>query len=325
MSHRRTDVNLVSLGAPVIETAITERLRIFFERAPELKPLIADCMRSVEAESNMLPKQGNTQAMDLPRTLDEFLATPPDALTSEVLECGVELSRRLCHNYGVFYSGNYAEMVSRLYEKDRGSLVRVHGAFISDLMAAEYVLFQPALDTWDKATVLNLLSVPHFQKGPLIHHAWVLVGAGIHARSPLYKAELSESVLMNIYNSRPTKAIALCPPWMNQAHVLERMVTDGLCPSTINLDPFQPVEIRSETPLGDCLAGYQRLKDYDIVELTCLAGLIKRHSIDVVIEAARTPDQRRTLLEIYPHDVLLQSARGGNFIKGILLEDAMGL
>jgi hypothetical protein len=103
------------------------------------------------------------------------------------------------------------------------------------------------------------------------------------------------------------------------------MITSGLCPSTMNLDPFQPVEIRSETPLSDCLAGYQHLKDYDIVERACLSGLIKRHSLEVVIQAARTPDQRRSLLDIYPTDVFKETPKGGNFLKGILLEDAMGL
>lgn len=325
MNNRRADSRLVSLGRPVNETALAERLGIFFERAPELKPLIADCMRSVEAEANMLPRQGGTQAIDLPRTLDDFRAIPPDALTLDVLECGAELSRRLCYNYGVFSGGQYGEMVSQLYAKDRGSVVSVHGAFISDLMAAEYVLFQPDRDAYDKATAYKLLSLPHFQKGPLFYHAWVLVGAGIHAHDWLYKAHLNESVLLDIYRTRPIQAKALCPPWMNQANVLERLITEGLCPSKIDLEPFQPVAIQAETPLGDCLAGYQLLKDYDLVERTCLAGLIKRNPIDAVIKAATTSEKQRTLREIYPLDVLINRAGKNNFLKGLLLEDAMGL
>jgi hypothetical protein len=192
-------------------------------------------------------------------------------------------------------------------------------------MAAEYVLYGPDRDAWGKGIALTLEELPQFKIGPLFAHAWVLVGTGIGAFGPLFKAPLNVSILADFYKDNPDSAKALCPPWMNQAHILERIVMEGVCPSTLGLDHCLDFPIDNNTSLSDCLSGYQELSHYEVTELTAITGLIKRYPLEAVMEAAKTKPQKKTLAAIFPPDVLLTRSGSDHVIKGLILEESLGL
>lgn len=313
------------LGQRASDSQVAERMQVFFERAPVLRPLQGDFIQSIEAESRMSSVQGQSTSVSLPGSLKEFLAMPADLLTEDVLSEGARLSWPMCERCFIPQVTDYAEIVSRLYEKNRNYLTLIHGAFISDLMAAEYVLYGPDRDAWDKGIALTLVKHPQFKMGPLFTHAWVLVGTGIEALGPLFKAQLNESILVAFYKENPAQAGALCPPWMNQTHILEHIVQEGVCPSSLNLDPFLGFPIDNNTSLSDCLAGYQRLSNYDVKERTALSGLIKRYPLDEVINAAKTITQKKTLTALFPSNVLLKLSGRDHVIKGLILEESLGL
>jgi hypothetical protein len=313
------------LGQPASDMQVAERMRNFFDRAPELKTLESDFLLSIEAESLMRPVEGQTAPASLPHTLKAFLAMPADQLTEDVLREGARLSWPMCNRSFTPEITDYAEIVSRLYERDRNYLSQIHSAFISDLMAAEFILYGPERDAWGKALAMTVAELPQLKMGPLFAHAWVLVGAGIHAFGPLYRVQLNESILADFYKENVSKAKVLCPPWMNKAHILEKIVQEGLCPSKIGLDHCLGFPIDNKTSLSDCLTGHQKLSDHELLERTAIIGLIKRHPLKAIMDAAKSKTQKRALAALFPANALLKRCGNDHVIKGMILEDSLGL
>lgn len=301
------------------------RLRSFIDRAPELKSLGSHYAAAIESEQSRAPAPEPIFAPEIPSTLKEFLSTPPENLTLQILERGAHLSLHLAEESGVWFTPDYPELVRRMFAKKPNVLRNIHGSFISDLMAAEYVLYQPEPKGDQSIRHTWLFSVKHFEPRILFLNSLAVCNLRLPVFSEWRIKEIRDSVLLQTVKKYPEQASMLCKSWIGRQALVEQMIVDGFFPKDMDGNPHSSVKIKRKMPLKDALTSYMKCLDSEIYERTCLAGLIKRNSIEIVIEASDTPMLKRVLARLYAPETLLPFVSNDHFVKGRIIEDALGL
>lgn len=303
-----------------------ERMEKLFEHAPALRSM-GDCYAAaIASESKMVAVQNSERTVTVPQTLDQFLRqTPSENHTQQVLARACELTRPLCIEHGVAFTNDYPELVRRLFAAHPESLRNVHGAYISDLMAAEYLLYRPLVKTGYRQSGDWLLAAPGFSPGALYLNAMISCGLSLPIFSEHRSAQIRDSVLIDSVKKFPHTAFELCSKPLNRPHLLAKMIADGFYPPVIDDHPDNAVVIRRSMPLQDAMISLLKCERDDVYETAVLTGIIKRHSIGYVVKKADTERLKRVLPILYTAPELLPFVKEDQYIKGLLLEDGLGL
>jgi hypothetical protein len=310
-------------------TQAAERMDRFFSAIPELRPM-GDCYAAaIASESAMSVVAGETDPRKIPKNLDTFLGFSSRLdHTSGVLSKAAELMRPLCVEYGVKFTPDYPELVRRLCAVDPACLRLVHGAYISDLMATEYLLHTNRREA-GKVSIRDschwLFSRNGFELKPLLINAWIVMGFDIPIFAEKKIDQLRDGVLIKMVERCPGKAKSLCGLVIDRPAVLEQMVTNGFFPKDLDDMPFTAVVINRQLSLRDALSSLLKCSDSDVYEAACLRGLIKRNTITEVIKAADCHRLKRVLAGLYTKQELLPWVTHDHIVKGLLLEDELGL
>jgi hypothetical protein len=207
-----------------------ERMEKFFHHAPALRSM-GDCYAAAiadEAESAEAPViTDDNQPEKLPQTLQMFLWKPRDKLTKKCLQEGAQLSRKLCSDLGVSFTSDYPELVRRLFEHDPNCLRHIHGAYISDLMAAEYLLYRKPFEDGRLRSCDWLFSVRGFEPRPLFLNALIVSGLNLPVFSGRRIADVRDSVLKEAVKRFPHRARELCGREINRPYLLEQLIIEG--------------------------------------------------------------------------------------------------
>jgi hypothetical protein len=101
--------------------------------------------------------------------------------------------------------------------------------------------------------------------------------------------------------------------------LLDKMIKEGGWPETIkNRRPYKPKGIFE---LASIISQSQK----GSAERHLYCALLKTFPTDRILKAMYTREQRKILLDIYPSEVLLAQAKSNKHLKGMLLEEALGL
>lgn len=305
-----------------------ERMERFFAAAPELRSM-GDCYaHAIAYESSKVKApvvSDDNLSENAPQNLQMFLSRPPGQLTEDWLIAGAELTRKLCRELGASFTSDYPELVRRLFERDPNCLRKIHGAYISDLMAAEYLLYHEPFKDGKLRNCDWLFSVRGFEPKPLFLNALILNGLNLPVFSERRMAEVRDSILVETVKKFPYKARLLCEPVINRPHLLEQLIVDGFFPKELDDQPFTPVVIKRTMGLASAMTSLLKCRNDEMYETICLKGLIKRHSIGYVVKAANNERLKRVLLLLYTKDELMPLVKQDRFLKGLILEDELGL
>lgn len=299
------------------------RRQSFFAKAPSLKGLAKAYDDALEAERDVKVSD-YTEYTYIPDSLDQFKLISPVDLTPEVLRCGARHTRHIAKLFGVRYSGNYAELVKRLHAATPLAIEHIHGAFISDLMAAEYVLNEPINPT-QKIKSQWIFDTKHFSPGPLFIHSVLLRDPFSAPGGDWRKTGVIDQILKDIILASPGQASHLCPPWLERQELLEQMICEGFNPPGMNDNRALAVRISTDMSLKDQLISLSKCKSEEHFEIACVKGLIKRNSIEEVVSAADTWSLKGALLSLYSRDELMPHIRNDQVAKGRMIEDDLGL
>lgn len=305
-------------------SGVEVRRQNFFAKAPSLVALHQAFDDAIQSERNV-KFSDYTEYTYLPVSLEQFKLISPADLTLDVLKCGARLTRDVAKRMGVRYTSNYADLVKRLHAANPNAIEHIHSAFISDLMAAEYVLSKPLTEDGEPKPVGWLFGFKNFTPGPLFMHTLILLEHSVPPFSGWRLESLKDEVLKAIFEARPSRASQLCRPWLARETLLETMISEGFFPRGVNGNTQLSVRIHSDMPLGELLTSHLKCLSGEHYEITCLRGLIKRHPIEDVVAAAQNPQQKRTLVDLYPRDVLLPYVKKDYLIKGVIIEEDLGL
>lgn len=307
-------------------SALEERRRSrFFKKAPELLSLENEYKLAVDYEKQSRVSPAGSWDYGIAPTLQQFKNLPAEALTPEALKLGASLTREVAQRIGVRYTSDYPKLVQRMYASDKCSIEHINGHFISDLMAAEYVLSEPLTEDNEPKPVGWLFGLKSFTPGALFMHAVILLEHSVPPFSGWRLESLKDEVMKAIIQAQPSRAPHLCRPWLNRESLLETMISGGFFPPGINGNTTLSVRIHNKMPLQELLTSHMKCLSQEHYEMTCLRGLIKRHPIEAAVAAAQTPQLKRTLVDLYPRDVLLPHVKMDNLIKGMMIEDELGL
>ena len=299
------------------------RRQRFFATAPSLKGLGHAYDEAVHAERNVKISD-YTEYTYIPDSLEQFKLISPADLTPDVLKCGARFTRDIARKLGVRYSSNYGELVTRLHAANPSAIEHFHGAFISDLMAAEYVLTEP-LRPRQKVESQWIFDTKHFVPGPLFIHAVLLRDPFASPVGDWRKACVLDEVLESIVLTYPCKASQLCPPWLERHELLERMISEGFNPPGLDNNHTLSVRISTDMPLRDQLISLSKCEEGEYFEIACARGLIKRNAIEDVVAAADTWSLKGALLSLYSRDELMPHIRHDKMVKGRMIEEDLGL
>jgi hypothetical protein len=305
-----------------------QRMERFFTAAPELRSM-GDCYAQAIAyeaskakapvpTDDNLPEQG-------PQNLQMFLSLPPSQLTEDWLIAGANLTRNLCKDLGVSFTSDYPDLVHRLFERDPNCLRQIHGAYISDLMAAEYLLYRDPFKDGKLRSCDWLFSVRGFEPKPLFLNALMISGLNLPPFSGRRMVDVRDSVLKDTVKKFPHKASELCGSAINRPYLLEQLIVEGFFPKELDDQPFTPVVIKRTMPLAEAMASLLKCKNEEVYERVCLTGLIKRHTIGYVVKAAYNDRLKRVLPTLYTKEELMPFMKEDRFLRGLVLEDELGL
>lgn len=300
------------------------RRQNFFDKAPSLQGLHQEFEDAIESERDVKVSD-YTDYTYLPDSLAQFNLISPADLTPDVLKCGARLTRDVAKRMGVRYTSNYADLVKRLHAANPNAIEHIHSAFISDLMAAEYVMSKPLTEDGEAKSVGWIFGLKNFTPGPLFLHTLVLLEHSVPPFSGWRLESLKDEVLRAIFQGEPSRSSQLCPPWLARQNLLESMISEGFFPKGVNGNTQLSVRIDSDMSIRELLTSHMKCHSGEFYEITCLRGLIKRHPIEAVVAAAQTPQLKRTLVDLYPNDVLLPHVKKDHLIKGLMIEEDLGL
>lgn len=305
-----------------------QRMERFFAAAPELRTM-GDCYADAiayEASKVKAPVvPDDKQAETAPQNLQMFLSRSPGELTEDWLIAGAELTRNLCRELGVSFTSDYPELARQLFERDPNCLRQIHGAYISDLMAAEYLLYREPFKDGKLRNCDWLFSVRGFEPKPLFLNALIVNGLNLPVFSERRMAEVRDNILIETVKKFPHKARLLCERVINRPHLLEQLIVDGFFPKELDDQPFTPVVIKRTMRLADAMASLLKCRKDEVYETICLTGLIKRHTIGYVVKAAYDDRLKRVLPILYSKDELMPFMKEDRFLKALVLEDELGL
>lgn len=314
-------------AANVDRRKLSDRREAFLQAAPELSTLSDEYEASVRFEnaSKLSPGTLSSNEKSPPLTLEDFMRIPPENLTAEILKHGADLTRDHSSLAGVKFTRDYRSLVKRMTQKDAKFISYVHGAFISDLMAAEYLVGQR--DEFDPVSRKNawLMKHPHFTPGPIVIHAMLMRRIRLHDLTDEHWGMLNDDVLRQIYLHRPNRARELAGELIDRPKILEDMIQSGYYPRNLDGNSMLAVRIDKSMTTHDLLTSLMKCHDDEPFELACLGGLLKRRPIAEVIAAADTLPLKKTLIKLYEKDELLVEARNDRHIKGMILEDDLGM
>lgn len=305
-----------------------QRMERFFAAAPELRSM-GDCYadaiayESSKAEAPTFPD--GKQSEKAPKNLHMFLSLSPGQLNEEWLIAGAALTLNLSRELGVSFTSDYPELVRRLFERDPNCLRQIHGAYISDLMAAEYLLYREPFKDGKLRNCDWLFSVRGFEPKPLFLNALIINGFNLPVFSERRMVEVRDSILMETVKKFPHKARELCDRVINRPHLLEQLIVDGFFPKELDDQPFTPVVIKRTMGLASAMTSLLKCSKEEVYETICLTGLIKRHSIGYVVKAAYDDRLKRVLPILYTKDERMPFIKVDRFLKGLVLEDELGL
>lgn len=299
------------------------RRSAFFTSLPNLAGLHVAYDKAIESERNVKVPNRTSGTYD-PDSLEDFRKIDPADLTPSVLEAGAIYTKRIAKEMGARYTRNYAELVRRLHASNPRAVEHIHGAFISDLMAAEYVLGEQFGDG-RKAQVLKILATKYFVPGPLFALTVLLRAPEASPDGEWWKACLNDEGLKAMVLHRPARARLLCPPSLQRQQLLEEMIVDGFNPPGLAGNPMLSIRISEDMSLKDKMISLSKCKDAEHFELACARGFVKRYSIADVVSAADTWTLKGLLTSLYTRDELIPHIRNDHVAKGRLLEDELGL
>jgi hypothetical protein len=192
-------------------------------------------------------------------------------------------------------------------------------------MAAEYLLYRPIHRDGYRKSGDWLFAVPGFSPRPLYLNAMISCGLSLPVFSGHRADQIRDSVLIESVKKFPHTAIELCSKPLNRPHLLVKMIADGFYPPAIDDNPDNAVVIRRSMPLADAMISLLKCNREDVYEATVLTGVIKRHSIGYVVMNADSERLKRVLLKLYTAEELMPLVKEDRFIKGLLLEESLGL
>jgi hypothetical protein len=302
-----------------------QRMEKFFATAPELRCL-GDCYAAaIASESAMAAVPDAKRTVKMPQDLDLFIRlTSAENHTAEVLAKACELTRPICVKHKVAYTADYPELVRRIFAKNPELLRNVHGAYISDLMAAEYLLYRPLDHDGRRRSCDWLFAAVGFRPKPLFLNAMIASGLGFSVFSEHRADQIRDAVLIELVKKHPDWASMLCYRPFKRLHLLENMIANGFFPPVVE-DSLGAGVIRRSMPLADAMVSLLKCEKEDVYETILLMGLIKRHSIGYVVKNADSERLKLALLKLYTAEELLPLVKEDRFIKGLLLEEAIGL
>lgn len=310
--YRRTELSAAEL-----------RRKTFFTSLPNISSVQEAYDRALDAERNVKVADYTSYTYE-PDSLDHFRKIDPVNLTPDVLEAGAIYTQKIAKELGVRHTRNYIELVRRLHASNPQAVEHIHGALISDLMAAEYVL-SVQLEDGRRAKIEKLLGAKHFAPGPLFALAVLLRAPEASPDGEWRKTCLSDEVLKALVLSRPARARLLCPPSMERQHILEQLITDGFNPPGIEGNTMLSIRISESMSLKDKMISFSKCKESEYFELACVKGYIKRHSIENVVSTADTWTLKGLLPSLYGRGELIPHIQNDHVAKGRLLEDELGL
>lgn len=309
------------------EHLVNQRRQAFFLTAPELIS-IRDAYQAAivwEKAPKTAPVGSGGDPCVLPSSLDDFLKLKGSDLTEEVLKTGARLSRSWAKQVGARLTDDYAELVRRMHHKDKSSIELIHPSFISDLMAAEYLMDMSRRSLQGSRGKGWLFHQADFVKGPLFMHTAILLNQDVPFASEWRLKTLEDSVLKAIVEARKHRAKQLCPPWLRRQDLLERMITEGFWPSDLNGNKQLGVRISSDMSLRDQMISFMKTRENEQYEATCLKGIIKRNPTATVVAQADTEALRMSLLRLYTRSELMPHVKEDLRLKGMIVSEELGL
>ncbi|MBI6882411.1 hypothetical protein [Pseudomonas putida] len=303
-----------------------QRRQAFFLAAPELTSL-EGAYRVAVAWEKALKTVGvdSKPVTELPSTIDGFLRLRASDLTPEILKDGARFTKSWAKQIGARFTYDYAELVKRIHAKDKSSIEHIHPAFISDLMAAEYLLAMSKSSVQGSRQKGWLFQEADFVKGDLFMHTTILLDQDVPLASEWRLKSLKDSVLQAIVEARKGRAKQLCPPWLRRQDLLERMITDGFWPSGVNGNTTLSVRISDDMDIRDQMISFMKTRETEHYEATCLKGLIKRTPTEIVVACADTAALKKSLLRLYSREELLPYVKSDLHIKGMIVTEELGL
>lgn len=278
---------------------------------------------SLKAEMNVKVANYTHECYD-PDSLLQFRMMQPEDLTPDVLKAGAIFSKSIARRLGVSYTSDYAQLVKRLHASSPQAIEHIHGSFISDLMATEYVLSLPhATDL--KGKIKDIFDTKHFVPGPLFAYTALLLAPQAIPQGALRDTCLDDAVLRSIVLKRPEVGRFLCPPVLQHHQLLEQMIAEGFNPPGLSGNTMLSIRISHEMSLKDKLISLSKCKDDEHFELACARGFIKRSPLEDVVAKANTKILKEILIRLYTREELLPHIKHDHVIKGRLLEDELGL
>lgn len=303
--------------------------RRLIEQLLELEPSLSCLMSSYHEE--LMPENGHFS--DLWKDHKEgsqqwFLAQPPSAFTQELLENGCHQTRHLCRVHNVEFTLDYQELVYRLVDENILSLEELHGAFVTDAMAAKFILSQPVGSTKSKLNWTTMVKKPFFRPGPLFFNALVLRqlsvvgGLGSQGRK-LIRDDVLKAVLMKNGDSPPS---VITHNYFDHSHVIVDLVREGWSPpKNKGLPDETSIQTNEELSLSSLLYSFAKLKLGDEYVKAVQEGLIRRYPIQEVVSQANSPSKKDSLVLIYSKEELMPFIKHDHYTKGLLLDQALGL
>jgi hypothetical protein len=257
-----------------------------------------------------------------------FLAQPPSALTKDVLENGCHQTRHLCRLHKVEFTLDYQELVYRLVDKSILSLPELHGAYVTDAMAAKFILSQPMDTLKSKLNWSVMLKKPFFRPGPLFFNALVLrklnvvSGLGVSGRE-LIRDDVLKAVLLKNGDCSPS---LITHNYFDRSHVIVDLVRNGWSPpKQEGLPDESSTQTNPELSVSTILYSFSKLQLGDEYIKAVQEGLIRRHPIQDVVLQANTPSKKDSLILLYSKEELMPYIKHDHYTKGLLLDQALGL
>jgi hypothetical protein len=302
--------------------------RQLIEQLLELEPSLSCLLGSYQDE--VLPQNGHFSDLWKVHKVGSqqwFLAQPPSTFTQDMLEGACHQTRHLCRAHNVEFTLDYQELVYRLIGKSINALEELHGAFITDAMAAKYILSQPMNSSSKKLKWSPMVKKPFFRQGSLFLNSLVLRqlsivgGLGTSGRD-LIRDDILKAVLLK-GDSDPS---LLTYNYFDRTHVIVDMVRNGWSPSTKEGMPDETSTQTSEKlSLESLLYSFSKLRPGDEYIKAVQEGLIRRYPIQTVVLQANTPSKKDSLVLLYSKQELMPFIKHDQYTKGLLLDQAMGL